>query len=79
MNYVLSMERYPGTSEVCGGLHLGSNERLAREIAEEKMKVCRDNDWPMVTMAIILNGKVFDTLYRDGKWHNAVERSQWRL
>jgi hypothetical protein len=71
-NYLLSMERYPNTVEV-HGFHLGTDERVARGIIAEKMRTCRENDWPMVTMALMQNGGVVDTLYRDGKWHSQVE------
>lgn len=71
MQYLLSMERHPGTSEV-HGFHLGSIERIARQIIEEKMQTCRENDWPMVTMAIIFNGRIVDVLHRDGKWQSEL-------
>lgn len=69
MTFTLSIEQYPGKA-VEHGFHLGTIERVAREICEDKMRTCRENGWPMVTMALIRNGKVFDVLHRDGKWQN---------
>jgi hypothetical protein len=71
MTFTLSLEATAGKSEQ-HGFHLGTIERTAREIVEGKMRCCRENDWPMVTMALIRDGKIFDVLYRDGKWHNAA-------
>jgi hypothetical protein len=71
MTFVLSMERYPGKAEV-HGFHFGSIERIARELVEEKMRTCRENDWPMVTMALLRDGKIFDVLHRDGQWQSQL-------
>jgi hypothetical protein len=70
MTFILSIEETPGKSRQ-HGFHLGTIERIAREIVQDKMRVCRENDWPVVTMALIEDGKIFDVLYRDGTWHNS--------
>lgn len=71
MTFILSLEDKPGHSTQ-HGFHLGTIECIARQITEEKMQTCRDNNWPMVTMALIRDGKIFDVLYRDGKWHSDI-------
>jgi hypothetical protein len=70
MTFILSLEDKPGHSTV-HGFHLGTIERIAREIVQDKMRTCRENGWPMITMALIRDGKIFDVLYRDGTWHNS--------
>jgi plasmid replication initiation protein len=71
MTFTLSIEETNGESRQ-HGFHLGTIERIAREIVEDKMRVCRENDWPAVTMALVQDGKIFDVLYRDGKWHSRL-------
>jgi len=70
--FILSIEETNGTSYQ-HGFHLGSIEHIARKIVEDKMRCCRENDWPAVTMALIQDGKIFDVLYRDGKWHSNLD------
>ena len=72
MTYILSLEREPGVT-VFHGFHLGTIERLARQICEEKMRTCRENDLPMLTMGLMQDGKLVDTLYRSGVWHSDAE------
>jgi hypothetical protein len=72
MTFTLSIEETSGKSRQ-HGFHLGTIERIARQIVEEKMRTCRENDWPALTMALIQDGKIFDVLYRDGKWHNSLD------
>jgi hypothetical protein len=72
LNFILSLEREPGKTEYAG-MPLGENEVLAREICEERMRTCRENDWPMLTMGLMYGGKLVDTLYRSGVWHSDAE------
>lgn len=69
MTFTLSIEETVAHSRQ-HGFHLGTIERIARQIVEEKMQVCRENNWPAITMALIQDGKIFDVLYRDGTWHS---------
>ena len=71
MVYVLSIEDRPGHS-YDHGFHLGTVESVAREIAEDKMRCCRENQWPMVSLGLKWEGKLVDTLYRDGTWHSQL-------
>ena len=73
MTFFLSMERRIGEKPELHGFHLGTNERIARSIVNEKMATCRENGWPMVTMGLLRDGKVFDICYRNGKWHSQLD------
>jgi hypothetical protein len=73
MTFFLSMERRIGEKPELHGFHLGTAERIARMIVEEKMATCRENGWPMVTMGLLRDGKVFDVIYRDGRWHSQLD------
>ena len=67
MTFVLSIETKPGHSEQYG-FHLGTNEQLARQIVEEKFRFFVQSSLPVVTMALIRDGKLFDCY--DGQWMN---------
>jgi len=73
VTFFLSMERRIGEKPELPGFHLGKNERIARSIVSEKMEACRENGWPMVTMGLLRDGKVFDICYRNGKWHSQLD------
>ena len=70
MNFILSLEREPGKTEY--GMPLGEDEAFARELCEERMRIFRENDKPMVTMGLMQDGKLVDTLHRDGKWQSEL-------
>jgi hypothetical protein len=74
MPYTMSIETKPGETYQ-HGFHLGTIERTAREIVQDKMRTCRENDWPAVTMGLLWDGKLVDTLYRDGTWHSASHKA----
>ncbi len=61
----LSIETAPGHC-VQHGFHLGTDERLARQIAEEKFNARRNHNIPVVTVAILRAGRMID--WYDGKW-----------
>ncbi len=48
------------------GFHLGTDERLARQIAEEKFHARNKHGMPTVTVALLRNGKMVDCY--DGQW-----------
>jgi hypothetical protein len=73
VTFFLSMERRIGEKPELHGFHLGTVERIARTIVEEKMQCCRENGWPMITMGLLRDGKVRDVLYRCGKWHSQLD------
>ena len=72
MPFILSMERSIGEMPEKHGFHLGNTEWIARRIVEEKMQTCVENGWPMVTMALFRDGKIFDVLHRDGQWQSQL-------
>ena len=65
--FCLSIETAPGKSEQYG-FHLGTDEKLARQIAEEKFTLRVANGLPVVTVALMRNRKIVDVF--DGKWFN---------
>ena len=73
MTFFLSMERRIGEKPELHGFHLGTVEKIARTIVEEKMQCCCENGWPMITMGLLRDGKVFDVIYRDGRWHSQLD------
>lgn len=68
--FVLSIETESGKSEQYG-FHLGTDERLARQIAEEKFHARVRFGLPVVTVALIRGAKLVDTFYGD-RWHSAI-------
>ena len=63
--FVLSIEDVAGHSFQYG-FHLGTDERLARQIAEEKFNARVANNMPVVTVALMRAGKMVDCF--DGVW-----------
>jgi hypothetical protein len=70
MPFTLSIEETAGKCRQ-HGFHLGTDEKLARQIVMEKLAAYRTNALPVVTMALMRKGKIVDVLYADGTWHNA--------
>ena len=68
MTFTLSIEETEGKSRQ-HGFHLGTDEKLARQIVEEKMQAFLSHRMPVVSMALICDHKIFDVLYTDGTWH----------
>ena len=66
--FVLSIEDFAGHS-FQHGFHLGTDEKLARQIAEEKFHARVANNMPVVTVALFLGNKMFDCF--DGRWFKA--------
>lgn len=69
--FTLSIEATHGKSKQYG-FHFGTDERLARQLIEEKAKAWIANDMPFVSMALMRNGKIVDVIYSDMTWHNAA-------
>ena len=68
--FILSIETVEGKSFV-HGFHLGTDERLARQIAEEKFRARVADNLPVVTVAIVRNYKMVDCF--DGRdWFSEV-------
>ena len=62
--YTLSIETAPGQSKQ-HGFHLGTDEVLARQIAEGIFKCRVENGYPVVTVALKREGKLIDVYYGD--------------
>jgi hypothetical protein len=69
MTFILSIEETEGKSRQ-HGYHLGTDEPLARQIVEEKMRYFVEHNLPIISMALIKDCKTVDTLYSDGVWYN---------
>lgn len=69
--FTLSIEATHGKSSQ-HGYHFGTDERLARQLIEEKAKAWIANDMPFVSMALMRKGKIVDVIYSDMSWHNAA-------
>lgn len=69
MTFTLSIETEPGKSRMYG-FHLGTFEYLARQIVEEKFASFVKHGHPVVTMGLMLNGRLFDCY--DGQWHSQI-------
>ena len=65
--FILSIETIAGKAFV-HGYHLGTDEKLARQIAEERFHSRIANNLPVVTVAIMRNYKMVDCF--DGHWFN---------
>jgi hypothetical protein len=63
--FILSIETEAGKSHV-HGFHLGTDEHLARQIAEEKFHARVQYGLPVVTVALVRNGKMVDCY--GGEW-----------
>jgi hypothetical protein len=66
--FVLSIETTAGQS-VQHGFHIGTDERLARQVAEEKFNARVKHGLPIVTVALMRHGRIVDVF--DGRWFNA--------
>jgi hypothetical protein len=66
--YILSIETEPGKSHQ-HGFHLGTDLRVARQIAEETFHARAKLNMPVVTVALIRGAKLVDTYYGNG-WHS---------
>jgi len=67
--FVLSIEDVPGHSYM-HGFHLGTDERVARQIAEGIYHGRVKYGLPVVTVALMRSGKMIDCY--GGRWFNAV-------
>jgi hypothetical protein len=65
--FTLSIEDVYGHSFQYG-YHLGTDEALARTIAAEKFHARVQNGFPVVTVALMRDGKMVDCY--DGRWAN---------
>jgi hypothetical protein len=70
MTFTLSIEATAGQAFV-HGFHLGTIESVARQIAQEKFHARIAHGLPVVTVALIRGGKLFD-IY-DGEWSSERE------
>lgn len=70
--FTLSIEDTAGHS-FQHGFHLGTDEGLARQIAEEKFNARVEHNLPVVTVALMHKGKMIDCY--DGRWANSLDRS----
>jgi hypothetical protein len=68
MTYILSIETTEGVSHQ-HGFHLGTDLSLAMTIAEDKFKAMVANQQPVVTVALMQDGKLVDVFYGNG-WHS---------
>lgn len=64
--FTLSIETAPGVSEQ-HGFHLGTIEALARVIVADKFAARVAYGLPVITMALMRDGRVFD-VYHGAKW-----------
>ena len=65
--FILSIETTAGQT-FQHGYHLGTDERLARQIAEEKFHMRVAARIPTVTVALMRAGKIVDVF--DGEWQS---------
>lgn len=69
--FTMSIEESFGNSKQYG-FHLGTDEKLARTIVEDKFKARVSHHMPTVTIALILDKKIVDVFYGD-KWASEFE------
>jgi hypothetical protein len=69
MPFTLSIEETEGKSRQ-HGFHLGTDERVARIIVQDKMAAFIDYGMPIVTMALMRDGRIVDVLYPDLTWQS---------
>jgi len=67
----MSIEESFGNSKQYG-FHLGTDEKLAREIVQDKFKARVAFNMPTVTIALMRNKKIIDVFYGD-KWASDFE------
>ncbi len=63
--FCLSIEPVDGAT-FQHGFHLGTDLKLAKQIAEEKFNARNKHGMPTRTVALILSGKIVDVF--DGRW-----------
>jgi hypothetical protein len=68
--FLLSVEVTEGNSFI-HGFHLGYDEAEARALAVERFLGRVGWGLPVVTVALLRNGKVFDTFY-GSYWHSEI-------
>lgn len=66
--FMLSIEPVEGKS-FTHGFHLGTDERVARDIAKEAWHARNKQNLPTVTVALMRDGKIFDC-YMGDRWQN---------
>ena len=69
MTFTLSIEP-TGKPAFQHGFHLGTDERVARQIAEGIFNNRNKHGEPTCTVALIRNRKIFDVY--DGKWSEEI-------
>jgi hypothetical protein len=65
--FIMSIETTEGNSHR-HGFHLGTDERLARQLIEERFAARVANAMPTVTIALMRDEKLVDVF--DGRWYN---------
>lgn len=70
--YILSIETTEGNSYK-HGFHLGTILDVAKAIAEEQFNARVANRQPIVTVALMRNGKIIDVFYGNGLWHSEMD------
>jgi hypothetical protein len=73
--FTLSIEQPLSTDQY--GYHLGTDEKLARQIILEKMQARIKYNMPVISMALMRDRKIVDVLYRDCKWHSDDNYDAW--
>jgi hypothetical protein len=73
--FTLSIEETAGKSRQ-HGFHLGTDEHIARIIVQDKMQAFINYGMPVVSMALMRNGKIIDVLYPDLEW---TSNEPWEL
>jgi hypothetical protein len=64
--FTMSIEESFGNSKQ-HGFHLGTDEKLAREIVQDKFKARVSHNIPTVTIALMRDKRIVDVFYGD-KW-----------
>jgi len=73
--FEMSIEETEGVSKK-HGFHLGTVERLAREIVEDTYRARVLNNLPVVTIALMRGGKMMDLFYGDG-WASDLDMEDY--
>jgi hypothetical protein len=68
--FELSIEAVEGQRAHRGGFHLGTDERLARRIVEERFHGRVAHGLPVVTIALFYGRKMVDVY--DGRWSSEL-------
>ena len=67
--FTLSIEETEGKSRA-HGFHLGTDERVARIIVQDKMSAFINYGKDIVSMALKRDGRIIDVLYSDLTWQS---------